>query len=174
MFCSSRCSKKPWTIFCASPANSHDDGGMWRAVASKLRKKWRASFLGAACPNRPPCLQEDSPMRRLASRTAFLQRSWNGFRRKFQYTREVRVARQNEMPLSANSMFLASASCAVILKRCGASAFALLRSGGRDGKRLARGIETSRLPTGAQPPDPRIPRMKLDSVYSNALRSPSA
>jgi hypothetical protein len=44
---------------------------------AKSSERFRRSFLRTG----PRCLQDDSPMRRLERRTAFLQRSWNGFRR---------------------------------------------------------------------------------------------
>ena len=153
-----------------SPRRRRNAVERWPVSFAKSGERFRRSFLRTG----PPCRQDDGPTRRLERRAAFLQRSGYWFRRNSNNLREVRFARQNEMPLSANSMFLASASCAVILKRCGASASALLRGGRGNRKCLARCIETSRLPTGAEPARSAIWRMKSDSVYSNALRSPLA
>ena len=49
----------------------------WPVSFAKSGERFRRSSLRTG----PPCLQDDSPMRRLERRTAFLQRSWNGFRR---------------------------------------------------------------------------------------------
>src|SRR6266480_5427460 len=49
----------------------------------------------------------------------------------------------------------------------GTEALALLRGGGRDGKRLARGAEAACLAAGAQPPNPRSRRRTLIFLARN-------